>query len=293
MFCVAVASIVSGAVAERVKLLSFFIFIALMTAFIYPIQASWTWGGGFLATELGFKDLAGSTVIHVVGGVAALTGAVILGAREGRFVNGQKVTLGQYSLPLATIGTLILWMGWYGFNAGSYLSFSSDADASNVSRIFLNTNLAAAGGVIAAGFVSYFRTFRFDLSFMLNGALAGLVAITAEPLTPDPIAAFCIGMFAGVILVWAYLLLDYLKIDDVVGAIPVHLFAGIWGTMAVPFTNPEATFLGQFASVLIVIAFVGIATSAVWLILKETIGIRVDAETEEQGADATAYALDS
>lgn len=293
MFCVAVASIVSGTVAERIKLLPFFIFIAVMTAFIYPIQASWTWGGGFLASELGFKDLAGSTVIHVVGGVAALTGALILGPREGRFVNGEKVTLGHYSLPLATIGTLILWMGWYGFNAGSYLSFSSDADASNVSRIFLNTNLAAAGGVITAGFVSYFKTFRFDLGFMLNGALAGLVAITAEPLTPDPLVAFCVGMLAGVILVWAFMLMDYLKIDDVVGAIPVHLFAGILGTMVVPMSNPDATFLGQFASVLIVIAFVGVATSAVWFILKETLGIRVDAETESLGADATAYALES
>jgi Amt family ammonium transporter len=202
MFCVAVASIVSGTVAERVRLAPFFIFTAVLTAVIYPIQASWTWGGGFLATELGFKDLAGSTVVHVVGGVAALTGAMVVGARNGRFVDGKKVALGNYSLPMATLGALVLWMGWYGFNAGSYLSFSSDADAANVARIFLNTNLAAAGGVIAAALVSYLREFRFDLSFMLNGALAGLVSITAEPLFPTPLAAFGIGVFGGLILYW-------------------------------------------------------------------------------------------
>lgn len=293
MFCVAVASIVSGAVAERVKLLSFFIFTAILTALIYPIQASWTWGGGFLATELGFMDLAGSTVIHVVGGTAALTGAIILGARNGRFVNGEKVSLGNYSLPLATIGTLILWMGWYGFNAGSYLSFSSDADASNVSRIFLNTNLAAAGGVIAAAFVSYFRAFRFDLGFMLNGALAGLVAITAEPLAPAPFMAFSVGLLSGLVLVWGYMLLDYLKVDDVVGAIPVHLFCGVWGTLVVPLSNPDATFLGQFASVLVVMAFVGVATSAVWIALKETIGLRVNTDTETEGVDASDFVLEN
>lgn len=293
MFCVAVASIVSGAVAERVKLLPFFIFTALLTAVIYPIQASWTWGGGFLASDFGFKDLAGSTVVHVVGGVAALTGAMFVGARNGRFVDGKKVGLGHYSLPLATIGALILWMGWYGFNAGSYLSFSTDADATNVSRIFLNTNLAAAGGVIAAAFVSYFRDYRFDLSFMLNGALGGLVSITAEPLFPSPFAAFVIGMGGGLILFWAVQLLDYFKIDDVVGAIPVHLFCGIWGTLVVGFTNPDATFIGQLSSVLIVIAYVGIASSAVWFILKETIGIRVTSDTEEVGIDESEYVLSS
>lgn len=293
MFCVAVASIVSGAIAERVKLASFFIFTAILTAVIYPVQASWTWGGGFLATELGFKDLAGSTVIHVVGGTAALTGAVVLGARDGRFEGGRKVALGNYSLPLATIGTMILWMGWYGFNAGSYLSFSSDGDAANVSRIFLNTNLSAAGGVIAAAFLSYLREYRFDLSFMLNGALAGLVAITAEPLTPTPIMAFAVGAFGGLVLYWATQLMDYLKIDDVVGAIPVHLFAGIWGTMAVALTNSDATFIGQMSSVLIVIAYVAVATTVVWVILKETIGIRISADTEEAGVDLREFVLDT
>lgn len=293
MFCVAVASIVSGAVAERVKLLSFFIFTAAMTAAIYPIQASWTWGGGFLATEFGFTDLAGSTVIHVVGGVAALTGAIIIGPRAGRFVNGERIQMQSYSLSLATMGTLILWMGWYGFNAGSYLSFSTDADASNVSRIFLNTNLAAAGGVITASFVSYLKTFRFDLGFMLNGALAGLVGITAEPLAPTPMLAFAVGVLAGVVLVWGYLLLDYLKIDDVVGAIPVHLFCGVLGTMVVPLSNTDATYIGQFASVLIVMAFVATATSVVWLVLKETVGVRVNDETEQTGIDAHQFVLGS
>jgi len=293
MFCVAVASIVSGTIAERMKLSSFFIFTAILTAAIYPIQASWTWGGGFLATDLGFKDLAGSTVVHVVGGVAALTGALFVGARNGRFVDGKKVALGNYSMPLATIGALILWMGWYGFNAGSYLSFSSDADAANVARIFLNTNLAAAGGVIVAAFVSYFRENRFDLSFMLNGALGGLVSITAEPLFPSPFAAFAIGMMGGLVIFWAIQLLDYLKVDDVVGAIPVHLFCGIWGTVAVAFTNPDATFIGQIASVLIVVAYVAVATSLVWFTLKETIGLRVTSTTEESGIDESDFVLSS
>jgi len=293
MFCVAVVSIVSGAVAERIKLVSFFIFAAVLTAVTYPIQASWTWGGGFLASDLGFRDLAGSTVVHVVGGMAALTGALFLGARNGRFVDGKKVALGNYSLPLATIGTLILWMGWYGFNAGSYLSFSTDADASNVARIFLNTNLAAAGGVIVAGSVSYLREFRFDLSFMLNGALGGLVAITAEPLFPTPFWAFAVGMGGGLIIFWATQVIDYFEIDDVVGAIPVHLFCGIWGTIAAGFTNPDASVLGQLSSVLIVITFVGVTTSIVWIALKETIGIRVTASKEEYGIDKSDFVLDT
>jgi len=293
MFCVAIASIVSGVVAERMKLVSFFIFTAILTAVIYPIQASWTWGGGFLATELGFRDLAGSTVVHVVGGVAALTGALFLGAREGRFVNGKKMPVGNYSLPLATVGTLILWMGWYGFNAGSYLSFSTDADASNVSRIFLNTNLSAAGGVIAAAFISYLREFRFDLSFMLNGALGGLVAITAEPLFPSPFWAFAVGMCGGLIVYWSIQVLDYFKIDDVVGAIPVHLCCGIWGTLAAGMTNPDASVLGQLSSVLIIITYVAVTTSVVWIALKETIGIRVTSEKEALGTDRTDFVLES
>ena len=293
MFCVAIASIVSGAIAERVRLMSFFIFTAVLTAIIYPIQASWTWGGGFLATELGFRDLAGSTVIHVAGGVAALTGALFVGSRTGRFVDGVKQPLGNYSLPLATLGVMVLWMGWYGFNAGSYLSFSTDADAANVARILLNTNLAAAGGVIVAAFLSYLRELRFDLSFMLNGALAGLVSITAEPLFPSPFWAFAVGMGGGLVLYWSSMLLDYFQIDDVVGAIPVHLCCGIWGTIAAGFTNPEASVVGQLSSVLIVIAYVAITTSAVWIMLKETIGLRVTAAKEEFGIDKSDFILDT
>ncbi len=291
MFCVAIASIVSGTVAERMKLAPFFVFTAIFTAVIYPIQASWTWGGGFLASDFGFKDLAGSTVIHVVGGTAALVGALMVGARTGRFVDGKTVALGNASMPLATIGTLILWMGWYGFNAGSYLSFSSDADASNVARIFLNTNLAAAGGVISAAFISYFKENRFDLSFMLNGALGGLVAITAEPLFPAPLMAFGIGVGAGLILFFAIQLLEDLKIDDVVGAIPVHLFCGIWGTVAVAFTNPDATIVGQLASVAIVIAYVAVASSFVWYLLNKSIGLRVTSEAEDVGLDESSLVL--
>lgn len=291
MFCVAVASIVSGTIAERMKLAPFFVFTAFLTAVIYPIQASWTWGGGFLASDFGFVDLAGSSVVHVVGGVAALTGAIFVGARNGRFVNGKKIALGHHSLPLATLGALILWMGWYGFNAGSYLTFSTDADAVNVSRIFLNTNLSAAGGVIIAAFLSYLREFRFDLSFMLNGALAGLVAITAEPLFPTPFAALAIGMIGGLVLLWATQLLDFLGIDDVVGAIPVHLFCGIWGTIAVAFTNPDATIMGQLYSLMIIIAYVTVATSLVWFVLKQTVGIRVTNVTETSGIDRSDYVL--
>ncbi len=293
MFCVAIASIVSGTVAERMKIAPFFVFTAIFTAIIYPIQASWAWGGGFLASDLGFKDLAGSTVIHVVGGTAALTGAYFVGSRKGRFVDGQKIALGHYSLPMATMGTLILWMGWYGFNAGSYLSFSTDADASNVARIFLNTNMAAAGGVIMAAFVSYFREDRFDLSFMLNGALGGLVAITAEPLFPTPLGAFTVGMGAGVILFWSIQLLESLKIDDVVGAIPVHLFCGIWGTLAVSLTNPDATLIGQLASVVIIMVYVAVTTGVVWYALKQTIGLRVSSDVEEGGIDESGYVLSS
>ena len=291
MFCVAIASIVSGTVAERMKLAPFFIFTAVFTAVIYPVQASWTWGGGFLASDFGFKDLAGSTVIHVVGGTAALIGAIVVGARNGRFVDGKTVALGNASLPLATIGTLILWMGWYGFNAGSYLSFSSDADASNVARIFLNTNLSAAGGVIAAAFISFFKQNRFDLSFMLNGALGGLVAITAEPLFPTPLMAFAIGIGSGFILFFAIQLLEDLKIDDVVGAIPVHLFCGVWGTIAVAFTNPDATIFGQLVSVVIVIGYVTVATGFVWYLLHKSIGLRVTTETEETGLDESSLVV--
>jgi Amt family ammonium transporter len=292
MFCATIASIVSGALAERMKLISFFIFTAFLTAIIYPIQASWAWGGGFLETDLGFKDLAGSTVIHVAGGVAALTGTLVVGARQGRFVDGRKVAMKSFNLPLATLGALILWMGWFGFNAGSYLSIVTDADAANVSRILLNTNLAGAAGVLGAATISYFRFGRFDLSFMINGALAGLVSITAEPLYPSPVLAMTIGLTGGLIVVWAVILLEQLQIDDVVGAIPVHFFCGIWGTMAVVLSNPDATVWGQLASLSVVIAFVGTSTYAVWFLIDKTIGVRVSAQTEEIGIDESEMIMD-
>lgn len=293
MFCAAVASIVSGALAERMKLMSFFIFTAALTAVIYPIQASWTWGGGFLATQFGFQDLAGGTVIHVAGGVAALTGSIIIGARRGRFENGKTKIMTSFNLPLATLGALILWMGWFGFNAGSYLGFTTDADASNVARIMLNTNMAAAGGVMGAAFVSFMRYNRFDLTFMINGALGGLVSITAEPLFPSPILAVLIGVTGGLIVVWAVMLLEKLKIDDVVGAVPVHLFCGAWGTIAVVLSNPSATLIGQAASMGIVAAYMAVTTTVVWLALKATIGVRVSSETEEIGVDESEMVLEN
>jgi Amt family ammonium transporter len=287
MFCAAVASIVSGSLAERIKLLPFFLFTVAMTGFIYPLQASWVWGGGFLDTQVGFKDLAGSSAIHVVGGVAALTGTIALGPRTGRYVDGVKVPMSNFSLPIATLGAMILWIGWFGFNAGSYMSFATEADAGNVGRILLNTNMAAAGGVIAAAFVSYMKQFRFDLSFMMNGGLGGLVAITAEPLFPNPVMALSIGMGGGVVVFWTLQLLESLEIDDVVGAIPVHLGAGIWGTLAVVASNPEATFLGQFTGLLFIMFFVGLTTGVIWIVLKKTVGIRVSARSEAAGIDTT------
>lgn len=287
MFAAAVASIVSGALAERMRLIPFFIFTAILTAILYPIQASWTWGGGFLATEFGFLDLAGGTVVHVAGGVAALTGSMVIGARRGRFGAGGKQSMTGDNLPIATLGALILWMGWFGFNAGSYLSVSSEADASNVARIMVNTNLAAAGGVVGAAFVSYTRYYRFDLSFMINGALGGLVSITAEPLYPSPFLATAIGMTGGVIVIWAVLLLERLKIDDVVGAVPVHLFCGAWGTFVVVLSHPDATVAGQLSSLAVVVVFMTVTTTFVWQLLSVIFGLRVSKNSEEIGTDET------
>ena len=288
MFCAATASIVSGTLAERMRLLPFFIFTAVLTAIIYPIQASWSWGGGFLQTWFGFQDLAGGTVVHVVGGVAALTGALIVGARQGRYMeNGMPTPMPGSNLPLSALGAMILWMGWFGFNAGSYGSFSSAEDAAAVSTILLNTNLASAGGIIGAALLSYIKFRQVDLTFMINGALAGLVAITAEPLFPSPALAISIGMIGGFIVVLSVPLLDRLKIDDVVGAIPVHLFCGIWGTIAVLFSNPDATFIGQFAGIAIVSIFVFTTTTIAWVAINTFMGIRVSEESERNGIDLT------
>ncbi len=286
VFVATAASIVSGAVAERVKIGPFFIFVAVLTAVIYPIQGSWEWGAGWLDSQFGFSDFAGSTLVHSTGGWAALAGIILLGARSGRFVNGKPVVMHGSSLPLATLGVFILWFGWFGFNGASQLALGSAADAVAVSQIFANTNMAAAAGVIVAYLLSMvINKGKPNLVVALNGALAGLVSITAEPLTPTIFEAILIGSAGAVIATFGTLLLEAIRLDDVVGAIPVHLFAGIWGTMAVPLTNSDATFFGQAVGVVSIGAFVFAASFAVWLVLKIVMGIRLDPESEAAGGD--------
>ncbi|MFD3188708.1 ammonium transporter [Sedimentitalea sp. HM32M-2] len=293
MFCAATASIVSGAVAERIKLGPFLIFVLVLTAVIYPVQASWKWGGGFL-DEAGFLDFAGSTVVHSVGGWAALTGAIILGPRIGKYSkDGRVVPIPGSNLALATLGTFILWMGWFGFNGGSQLYMDTAANVADISRILANTNTAAAAGAVTALILTQALFRKPDLTMILNGALAGLVSITAEPLTPSLLSATLIGAVGGAIVVFAVPFLDRLKIDDVVGAIPVHLFAGIWGTIAVVFTNPEASLVTQIYSILVVGAFVVVASAVVWFILKATMGIRVGDEEEINGLDMAELGMEA
>ena len=292
MFCAATASIVSGALAERIKLWPFLIFTVILTSVIYPLQASWKWGGGFL-DEMGFLDFAGSTVVHSVGGWAALTGAIILGPRIGKYKDGKTIPIPGSNLALATLGTFILWLGWFGFNGGSQLAMGTVGDVADVSRIFSNTNAAAAGGAIAALVLSQLLYKKPDLTMILNGALAGLVSITAEPLTPTLGAATLIGAVGGVIVVFAVPMLDKLKIDDVVGAIPVHLLAGIWGTIAVVFTNGDASLGTQLYSILVVGAFTVVVSGLVWYILKAITGIRVDQEAEINGLDMTELGMEA
>ena len=292
MFCAATASIVSGTLAERIKLWPFLVFTLILTALIYPFQASWKWGGGFL-DEMGFLDFAGSTVVHSVGGWAALAGALVLGARTGKYRDGRVVPMPGANLPLATLGTFILWLGWFGFNGGSQLAMGTVSDVADVSRIFANTNAAAAGGSIAALILTQIFYKKVDLTMVLNGALAGLVSITAEPLTPTLGAATLIGGIGGVIVVFAVPLLDKFKIDDVVGAIPVHLLAGIWGTIAVALTNSDASFGTQIAGVLIVGAFTFVVSWIVWTVLKLTMGIRVSEEEELAGLDNAELGMEA
>ena len=292
MFCAATASIVSGTLAERIKLWPFLLFTFILTALIYPFQASWKWGGGFL-DEMGFLDFAGSTVVHSVGGWAALAGALVLGARTGKYRDGRVVPMPGANLPLATLGTFILWLGWFGFNGGSQLAMGTVSDVADVSRIFANTNAAAAGGSIAALILTQIFYKKVDLTMVLNGALAGLVSITAEPLTPTLGAATLIGGIGGVIVVFAVPLLDKFKIDDVVGAIPVHLLAGIWGTIAVALTNSDASFGTQIAGVLIVGAFTFVVSWIVWTVLKLTMGIRVSEEEELAGLDNAELGMEA
>ena len=293
MFCAATASIVSGALAERIKLWPFLIFTVLLTAVIYPIQASWKWGGGFL-DGMGFQDFAGSTVVHSVGGWAALTGAIILGPRIGKYAQDGKVNpIPGSNLALATLGVFILWLGWFGFNGGSQLAMGSIGDVADVSRIFSNTNAAAAGGAIAALILTQIMYKKPDLTMVLNGALAGLVSITAEPLAPTLGQATIIGAVGGLLVVVSVPILDKFKIDDVVGAIPVHLIAGIWGTLIVPLTNSDASFGTQLYSIIIVGLFVVITTAIVWYVLKAIFGIRVDEEAEMNGLDVSELGMEA
>ena len=287
------ASIVSGTLAERIKLWPFLAFTVILTGFIYPIAGSWQWGAGWLSV-MGFSDFAGSTLVHSVGGWAALAGALLLGARKGRFTaDGRGVAMPGSSIPLATLGTFILWLGWFGFNGASQLAMGTINDVSDVSRIFANTNLAAAGGVVATLILLQVIYKRVDVTMVLNGALAGLVSITAEPLQPSPLSAILIGAVGGVIVVFAVPLLDKLKIDDVVGAIPVHLLAGIWGTMAVPLTNAETSFSVQLIGVLAYGVFTFVVSLVVWAILKAVMGIRVSEEEEALGLDRTEVGVEA
>ncbi|NVK15341.1 MAG: ammonium transporter [Rhodobacteraceae bacterium] len=292
MFCAATASIVSGTLAERIKLWPFLIFTIILTAVIYPFQASWKWGGGFLE-QMGFLDFAGSTVVHSVGGWAALTGALILGPRIGKYKDGKTIPMPGSNLALATLGTFILWMGWFGFNGGSQLAMGSIGDVADISRIFSNTNAAAAGGAVAALVLTQLLFKKPDLTMILNGALAGLVAITAEPLTPGLGLATLIGAIGGVIVVFAVPMLDKLQIDDVVGAIPVHLLCSIWGTVAVVLSNPEASLLTQLTGIAVVGVFTVAASAVVWLILRATTGIRVEEEDEVNGLDMAELGMEA
>ncbi|WP_071673801.1 ammonium transporter [Nioella nitratireducens] len=293
MFCATTASIVSGTLAERIKLWPFLIFTVVLTGLIYPIQASWKWGGGFLDANYGFLDFAGSTVVHSVGGWAALAGALILGPRIGKYKDGKTVPMPGSNLTLATLGTFILWLGWFGFNGGSQLYMDTAGNVADISRIFANTNTAAAGGAIAALILTQLLYKKPDITMVLNGALAGLVSITAEPLTPGLGAATLIGAVGGVLVVLAVPFLDKLKIDDVVGAIPVHLVCGIWGTIAVVLTNSDATLGGQLISIAIVGIFTFVVSAVVWLILKATMGIRVPEEDEINGLDMAELGMEA
>ena len=288
LFVCATVSIVSGAVAERIKIWPFFAFAAILGGFIYPIQMGWEWGGGWL-DSLGFSDFAGSTLVHACGGSAALAGIILLGPRLGRFTeSGEPANMAPFapsSIPLVTLGTFILWMGWYGFNGGSQLALGSYEDATAMSKIFMNTQLAACGGCMAGAIITRLIGGKTDIVMMLNGALAGLVSITAEPLMPSPLLSIFIGAIGGVIMFYGTQLLNSLKLDDVVGAIPVHMFAGIWGTLIVPFTNPDASYAIQLFGVVSVCLFVFIFSYIVIYLLKISMGLRISEEAEKLGTD--------
>jgi Amt family ammonium transporter len=293
VFVATAMSIVSGAVAERMKLWAFLLFAVVMTGFIYPMQGYWKWGGGGL-DALGFLDFAGSGVVHLCGATAAFAGVLLLGARKGKYrADGSINPIPGANMPLATLGTFILWMGWFGFNGGSELVVSNVAEANNVALVFVNTNMAAAGGVIAAMAVARILFGKTDLTMALNGALAGLVAITAEPLTPTPLLATLIGAIGGLIVVFSILGLDRLKIDDPVGAISVHGVVGMWGLIAVVITNPDATLVAQLTGLGVIFLWTFVASLVTWGIIKMVIGIRVSEEEEYAGVDLSECGLEA
>lgn len=299
VFAATCMSIVSGAVAERMKLWAFLLFAVIMTGFIYPLEGSWTWGGNavfglYNLGDLGFSDFAGSGIVHMAGAAAALAGVILLGARKGKYgPNGEVNAFPGANLPLATLGTFILWMGWFGFNGGSVLKLGDIANANSVAMVFLNTNAAAAGGLIAALIVARMMFGKADLTMALNGALAGLVAITAEPSTPTALGALVIGLIGGVIVVFSIVGLDRLKIDDPVGAISVHGTVGLFGLLVVPFTNDSATFSGQLIGALTIFIWVFVASLIVWSIIKLVMGIRISEEEEYQGVDLAECGMEA
>ncbi|MBV0933217.1 ammonium transporter [Marinobacterium weihaiense] len=293
VFVATAMSIVSGAVAERMKLWAFLAFAVVMTGFIYPTSGYWTWGGGFLS-EAGFSDFAGSGIVHMAGASAALAAVLVLGARKGKYgKNGEINAIPGANLPLATLGTFILWMGWFGFNGGSELKLSDVGEANAVAEVFVNTNAAAAGGVIAALIVARLWFRKADLTMTLNGALAGLVAITADPLSPSALASSLIGAIGGALVVMAIVTLDKLRIDDPVGAISVHGVVGIWGLLAVPLNNADATFGAQLLGIVSIFGWVFVASLIVWLILKAVMGIRVSEEEEYEGVDLAECGMEA
>ncbi len=293
VFVATAMSIVSGAVAERMKLTTFLIFCVVMTGFIYPVSGYWTWGSGFL-NKAGFSDFAGSGIVHMAGAAAALAGVLLLGSRKGKYdKQGRIKAIPGANLPLATLGTFILWLGWFGFNGGSQLKLSNVGDANAVSQIFVNTNSAAAAGVIAALFCSRMLFKKTDLTMLLNGALAGLVAITADPLSPSASSAALVGAVAGVLVVFSILALDKLHIDDPVGAISVHGVVGIWALLAVPLSNNDATFAAQLLGIAVIFSWCFGASWCVWKLLKVTIGLRVSTQEEFLGSDIVECGMDA
>ena len=300
VFVATAMSIVSGAVAERMKLSAFAFFAIVMTAFIYPMSGAWTWGGASvfglfsLGDDFGFLDFAGSGIVHMAGAAAALAGVILLGSRKGKYgANGEVKPIPGANLPLATLGTFILWMGWFGFNGGSVLKLGDIASSNAVAMVFLNTNTAAAGGVLGALIISKVLFNKADLTMILNGALAGLVAITAGPDTPTPVVATLIGAVGGVLVVFSIIMMDKFKIDDPVGAISVHGVVGLWGLLAVPLTNSDASFMGQIVGAATIFVWAFGASFITWLVLKKVMGIRVSEEEEAAGVDISECGMEA